>query len=50
MVPEVSYLGHKITIDGIGPIPEKVDAIFNVPSPTNVSPLRSFLGFISYYK
>lgn len=50
MVPEVCYLGHKISKEGIKPIPEKVEAIVNAPSPVNVSQLRSFLGLLSYYR
>lgn len=47
---EVQYLGHVITRDGVSTDPSKVSAICNWPRPTNVSELRSFLGFASYYR
>ena len=34
---------------GIHPIKEKVRAIVEVPAPTNVSELRSYLGLLNYY-
>lgn len=48
-VPELSFLGHKVTAQGIAPLPEKVDSIINTPVPTDVAALRSFLGLVEYY-
>ena len=49
MSPSVTYLGHKIGSDGIHPLPEKVKAIKEAPSPTCVSELKAYLGLLSYY-
>ena len=49
MLPEVEYLGHKISEKGLQPITQKVRAIVEAPRPTNVSQLKSFLGMLNYY-
>lgn len=48
-VPELAFLGHKVTARGISPLPEKIDSIVNTPVPTDVAALRSFLGLVEYY-
>ena len=47
---EVSLLGHKLSTDGISPIPEKVKTIVNWLPPKNTTQLKSFLGAIGYYR
>ena len=47
---ELTFLGHKISKDGIVPLPEKVDAIRNYPIPTSVKKLRTFLGMTNHYR
>ncbi|KAL0153780.1 hypothetical protein M9458_050896, partial [Cirrhinus mrigala] len=47
---EVHYLGHVISSEGVSTDPGKVEAVAQWPRPTNVSELRSFLGFASYYR
>ena len=42
-VPEVEYLGHKISQQGIEPT-EKVRVIMNAPKPKSVTQLKAFLG------
>ena len=49
MAPEVTYLGHRISEEGIQPTQEKVRAIINAPKPQNVSQLKAFLGLLNYY-
>ena len=49
LLPVVEYLGHKISAEGIQPNEEKVRAIKEAPSPTDVTKLRSFLGLVNYY-
>ena len=49
MAPSVSYLGHKIGADGIHPLPKKVEAIREAPSPTCVMELKAYLGLLTYY-
>ena len=50
MVSEVSYLGYKISEEGVKSMPEKVAVIVNAPQPVNVSQLRSVLGSLLYYR
>ncbi len=49
MVPQVEYLGHLISKEGLRPTQSKVKAILDAPSPSNISQLRSFLGLLNYY-
>lgn len=47
---EVSYLGHVISSRGVVTDPKKIEAVAQWPHPTTVSELRTFLGFVSYYR
>ena len=47
-LPEVTYLGHVISKDGIAINPERVQAILDWTPPKNVKQVRSFLGLASY--
>jgi hypothetical protein len=47
MLPEVEYLGHRISAHGLQPTGEKVQAIANAQE--DKSQLQSFLGLINYY-
>ena len=49
LVPEVKYLGHKISNRGIEPTEEKVRAVTKAPVPQNVSELKAFIGLVNYY-
>ena len=49
MVPSVSYLGHVIDAKGLHPLPEKIEAIRQAPTPKNVTELKSYLGLLTYY-
>ena len=44
------YLGHTASKDGIQTDSKKVEAIHKWPVPTNVTEVRSFLGFTNYYQ
>ena len=47
----VQYLGHMLSAGGyITPQNAKVEAIRKISAPTSVSELKSFLGFVSYYR
>ena len=48
-VPELNYLGHKVTSTGISPLPHKVQAIREFPLPKSVRQLRRFLGMVNFY-
>lgn len=45
--PEVSFVGYKITSQGIKADPKKVDAIKNFKRPENITQLRSFMGLVN---
>ena len=47
MVPFVTYLGHKIGTEGIHLLPEKVEAIKDVPYPTCITELKAYLGILT---
>ena len=46
----VSYLGYHIGADGIWPDEGKLNALSMWPEPTNITEVRSFVGFCSYYR
>ncbi|XP_055604705.1 uncharacterized protein K02A2.6-like [Uranotaenia lowii] len=48
-LPQIKFLGHIIDKEGLRPVPAKTRAISEMPAPTNVSQLRSYLGAINYY-
>jgi hypothetical protein len=50
VVTSVVYLGHRILLNGIMAHWAKVVAILEMPNPTNVHTLRSFIGLCNYYK
>lgn len=49
MTDKVEYLGHTVDSEGLHPTEEKVKAIVNAQSPTNITELCSFLGLLNYY-
>jgi hypothetical protein len=48
--PEVHFLGHRISADGVSMDDGKVQAILNWSAPRNVAQVRSFLGLAGYYR
>ena len=46
--PQVEYLGHMLQRDGIHK-GHKVDAVLNMPAPSDVTSLKSFLGSVQFY-
>ncbi len=48
-VDHVAFLGHIISGDGISPDPETVWAIQEVPVPTVLKQVHSFLGVVGFY-
>ena len=47
--PQIQYLGHLLNATGLHPTDEKVAALAEAPTPTNITQLRSFLGIVNYY-
>lgn len=45
---QIQYFGHIISAEGMKPDPNKVKAITQMPSPTNVEELRQVLGLVNY--
>ena len=45
----LEFLGHWIDKNGIRPLPQKMDAVMQAKSPTNVTELKSYLGLLNYY-
>ena len=43
----IDFLGHRVTVDGLQPQAEKVAAVRDLPSPTDLASLRSVLGLFS---
>lgn len=48
-LPSVKYLGFIIDRHRRRPDPEKISAIIQMPSPTDITTLRSFIGMLNYY-
>ena len=44
----VPFIGHLLTDKGLAPYPNKLTAIMNMPTPTNVKSLQQLLGMVQY--
>ena len=42
--------GHVVSEQGVSTDPDKIKAVTDWPQPTTVTEVRSFLGFVSYYR
>jgi len=49
-VPEVDFLGHRVSASGFAPLPSRVAAIQKYPRPTTVKQLLAFLGVFNFYR
>ena len=49
-VKEVSYLGHRVTSEGLLPDPTLLKAIRQIGTPENATEVRLFLGLAGYYR
>ena len=47
-LPEVTYLGHVISKNGVAVTPERIEPILDWTPPNTVKQVRSFLGLASY--
>ena len=48
-LPQLEYLGHVVSKDGLKANPSKCKAIQEWLQPTNLGELQSFLGMANYY-
>ena len=47
---EIDYLGHLVSGKGVATSPKKIKAVTKWPVPQTVYDVRSFLGFVGYYR
>ena len=47
-VQELTYLGEKLSCEGVQPDPRKVEAITNMPRPKNKTELQRALGMLNF--
>ena len=47
---EVTYLGFRVSAEGIKPTDEKLTAIRDAPTPKNKTELQSYLGLLNFYR
>ena len=45
---QLHYLGHKVSADGLEPLPKKLDAIKNLSPAKNVDEAHRILGLLGY--
>lgn len=49
-MPELRFLGKILDKNGQRPDPDKIKAIEELPAPTDITELRSFLGAVNWYR
>lgn len=49
-MPEIDYLGHRISLNCIKPLNDKIKAIIDLPAPRTVKEVRALLGRINFYR
>ncbi|OWZ14289.1 LOW QUALITY PROTEIN: reverse transcriptase [Phytophthora megakarya] len=47
---KVTYLGHQVWTDGLEAKPKDLEAFSNLPFPTKLKSMQSFLGSLNYYR
>ncbi len=50
LADQVIYMGHMVNSEGLHATTDKIEAVTNAPSPSNVTELKSYLGLINYYR
>ena len=49
-IPEVAFLGHVVSAEGVTVDPAKIEAVMSWQPPKTVKEIRSFLGLAGYYR
>ena len=49
-MPEIEFLGHRVSAQGIRPLPDKVEAVRRFELPRSVKALQRFLGLVNFYR
>ena len=47
---KVDYLGHRVSIDGLEAQPKNLESLVNIPFPSTLRAMQSFLGSLNYYR
>lgn len=47
---QIKVLGHLVSVDGIRPDPDKIQAVSEFPVPKNLKDVRGFLGLCTYFR
>ena len=42
-------MGHLKSGQGVEPVPDKLESVRNMPSPTNSKKVKQYLGLVEYY-
>ena len=50
LLPELPFLGHIVTPEGLKPDPKKLQALDEMVPPRNVKEAQSFVGFVNYFR
>ena len=48
--PEVTFLGHRVSAEGVKPDPRNTEKVDQFPTPKTVKNVQEFLGLTSYYR
>ena len=46
---QLNFLGHRVSAEGVQPLPDRVKDLMEFAAPTNRTALQRFLGMINYY-
>lgn len=45
----MDFLGHRVSQEGIAPLPGKVNAIRKISTPASLRDIQVFIGMVGYY-
>ena len=47
---KVDYLEHRVSMDGLKALPKNLESLVNIPFPSTLRAMLSFLGSLNYYR